>query len=206
MLEFRFSLLGEKEHEFYVAQFEPKEEVEKNIKLFSVKKEQLENLPEWNWCGICSLIMILKNVGINHPPITKIYHEAYDFGVYKLIDGKVIGAYHAELARYIEEKYNLKSCAIRNVDVKKLKKIILDNNFFIASVSPEIRHAPQKSSVKNGHLVLVFGVLEVNNITKFIFHNSTGFLSNNTQCSVELHADLFQEYFSGCGIIVKILK
>lgn len=90
---------------------------------------------------------------------------------------KVVGAYHAELARYIEEKYNLKSYAVRNVSVRELKQIILDNNFFIASVTPEIRYAPQKSLRKSGHLVLVFGVLERGGVTKFIFHNSTGFLA-----------------------------
>ena len=98
------------------------------------------------------------------------YYEAYDAGVYKLIDGKVVGAYHAGLARYIEERYNLKSHAVRNVGIIELKKIILGNNFFIASVTPEIRYAPQKSLRKSGHLVLVFGVLERGGVTKFIFH------------------------------------
>jgi len=203
MPDFKFSLLGENANEFYVSQFEPKEAVEKNIILFETKKEQLKNLPEWNWCGICSLVMILKGVGKSHPPIMEMYREAYVSGVYKLIDGKVIGAYHGELARYIEEKYGLKSRAVRNVDSEKLKKIILDNNFFIASITSEIRYAPQHPDRKSGHLVLVFGIMVQGGITKFIFHNSTGFFSSNTQCSVEMEADLFQKYFSGCGIVVR---
>jgi len=203
MKNFRHSILGERADEFYVSQIEPREETENKINLFKSDYEKYKNLPEYNWCGICSLAMILNGLNISHSSVEEMYQEAFDFGVYELVGDKVIGAYHKKFAQYIQEKFNLESSTVRNVNFRKIKKIILNGNFFIASVTPDIRYFPKKSAERSGHLILVFGISEEDAVQKIIFHNSTGFSSTNSQCSVEMPFKLFKNYFSGNGIIVK---
>jgi hypothetical protein len=193
-------LLGKNATNFYVPQIEPREKIEEAINLLQKENpERWMNLPQWNWCGICALTMLLDSIHIPHPPLLQMYQATFDFGVYKLIDGKIIGAYHKPLAQYIKKEFHLESSAMRDVTTKKLEEIILNNNFFIASVTPEIRLCPTLPTKKGGHLIFIFGIKN----NSFIFHNSTGFFSNNTQCSVEMPFDLFEKYFSGSGIAVK---
>lgn len=203
MKNFRHSILGERADEFYVPQIEPREEIENKINLFKSDSEKYKNLPEYNWCGICSLAMVLNGLDINHSSVGDIYKEAFEFGVYELVEDKVVGAYHKKFAQYIKERFNLESFAVRNMNFRKLKKIILDDSFFIASVTPDIRYFPEKSAERSGHLVLVFGISEEDAVQKIIFHNSTGFSSTNSQCSIEMPFKLFKNYFSGNGIVVK---
>jgi hypothetical protein len=143
--------------------------------------------------------MILKATKKDAPPVMEMYKKAFQHGAYKFINNKVVGAYHQELANFIETEFKLKSYTAKDLSAADVGRIISDGNFFIASVTPDIRCQPNIPDRKNGHLILVFGSEK----DKLIFHNSTGFSSNNSQVSVEMGFDLFEKYFSGRGIIVE---
>ena len=188
--------------EFYVPQFFPASDVERRV--LSYKPEQDCNKPEWNWCGICCALMILKSLGIQNPGIDRMYQVAYEkYKVYRMVEGKVIGAYHKPLAKYMKSEFGLKTEAVQDVDVFDVASFIRGDKVFIASVTPQIRSldgiAPRS---KNGHLVLIYGIRPHGNDFHFLIHNSTGFASNATQCEVEVSAQRFAECFSGRGVAV----
>jgi hypothetical protein len=186
----------------FVPQFDPAEDVERRI----AKREQEDmNDPEWNWCGICCVRMILLGLGKEAPPIEEMYRTAFDdYGVFKMVDGAVIGAYHKELARYIERGCGLAAYAKRGMSANDVADMINGGWYIIASVSASIREpdgeVPEK---KGGHLVLVHRVEKTNSNQAFIIHNSTGFVSTDTQRNVPIPEARFAECFSGCAILVR---
>ena len=185
----------------FVSQFGTREAVEGRIA--NKQNEDLHD-PEWNWCGLCCVRMIALGLELNPPDLSEMYHKALDhYHVFKLIDGKLIGAYHRELASYISGEFNLSAQAVRYQTIEDVAGLIEHGNFFIASVSAEIRKLEgQEPKRQNGHFVLVWGVERTQDSGYFIIHNSSGFLSLKTQETVRVSVERFATCFSGNGIIV----
>lgn len=163
------------------------------------------NLPHWNWCGICCLrAVVLAQTG-NAPPLEEMYRTAFDeYAVFRWIGGCVIGAYHKELADYAQRALGLQARRVSELATTDLAAMVSEGKFLIASVAPEIRYkAGDEPSVRGGHLVLVFGVEEVDGERHFRLHNSAGFESLGTAADALISEARFRACFSGRGIVIK---
>lgn len=194
--------------QFYVPQFGTAETVEREI-LHRANADM--NLPEWNWCGMCCTQMILRALGRSTPGLKQMYERAtHEYGVYRTENGQVVGAYHKELAKYIEEEFSLSARTARGLTLPKLVELIRGGTFIIASVSPEIRELKpgKEPPTKNGHLVLVYGLCssyedaDGHGVRALILHNSAGFQNQRTQCHARLRTQRFMDCFSGNAILV----
>lgn len=201
----------------FVSQFKTPEEVEERIK--NRVNENMDD-PEWNWCGICCVRMILLGLGREVPPLEEMYRTAFDeYQVFRRVDGKIIGAYHHDLATYIREEFGFRAWReygqhqadvfgfmpkdARGMSTLEIAEHVHLGRHVIASVSASIRDlfgpAPE---TKGGHLVLIYGVEEAEEGRVFILHNSAGFLSNGTQQAVRVTDKRFGECFSEKAIVV----
>lgn len=185
----------------FVAQFEPPETTEERI---ANRANEDLNLPEWNWCGICCLRMVLLGINKEAPSLTEMYQTAFDqYGVFRMIDSRVVGAYHRELAQYARMEFGLFTECVRGQSTSDIAQLLTRGAFVIASVSSKIRKLeganPERRS---GHLVLVYRVQENNGRRSFLIHNSAGFLSLGTQSAVLIPEDRFDACFSGNGIMI----
>ncbi len=189
----------------FVPQFEPAEDVERRIA--NIANEDM-NAPEWNWCGMCCVRMIalveFRLYGPAVPTLEEMYRTATEkYGVYKTVDGQVVGAYHAELGEYAREElgFLMGGMTKRNCTTGGLVDLLRTGRYVVASVSPEIRNLDGgKPKQKSGHLVLVYGYEETSNGRVFILHNSAGFLSTKTQRAARVTEERFLDCFSGCVI------
>ncbi|NBT37921.1 MAG: hypothetical protein EBT21_07430, partial [Actinobacteria bacterium] len=121
----------------FVPQFEPAEDVERRI---GNRDSEDMNGPEWNWCGICCVRMIALGLGRSVPTMDEMYRTAFDaYGVFKMVDGSVIGAYHRDLASYVTGEFGLAAEARRNLSAGDVAAAIVDGHYVVASVSPKIR-------------------------------------------------------------------
>lgn len=190
--------------DFFIPQFANAEAVE--CMITNLKNADL-NAPEWNWCGICCTRMILLALGREAPPRLDMYRCAFKkHHAYREKEGRVIGAYHKELATYIEQEFQLRSRTERGLTLTRLIELISEGAFVIASVSAEIRHLiGTPPNTKSGHFVLVYGIRFTGeeHEPEIILHNSAGFLRLKTQSHVHVPATRFLECFSGNGILVQ---
>lgn len=186
----------------FVAQFEPAETTEARI---ANRGWENQNLPEWNWCGICCVRMILLGLGRTAvPALDEMYRTAFDrYGVFRMENNKIIGAYHRELAEFMRREFALDAACVRGQSLGDLARLVAGGSCFIASVSSEIRRldGPEPER-RNGHLVLVYGVHRNTRGRSFLIHNSTGYSSLKTQSAVLVPEERFRVCFSGNGIIV----
>ncbi|MFA6591435.1 MAG: C39 family peptidase [Patescibacteria group bacterium] len=185
----------------FVPQVEPRESVEEQLEN---RKEEDLNLPHWNWCAICCVRMIVLGLGFEVPDMIDMYNTATEkYGVYRLVDGRIIGAYHRELASYVKGEFGLKARALRRQSTDNVARWISRGYYFIASVSSDIRKTGAEVPIRqNGHLVLVYDVLETSEGRFFILHNSAGFSRTNTQSEVLVSENRFAQCFSGNGLII----
>lgn len=184
----------------FVSQFEPAEDVERRVA--NVANEDM-NAPEWNWCGMCCVRMILFALGRDAPGLEEMYRMAFDAGVFKTIDGQVVGAYHRQLEDFIYHEFGLVAFADRRRSTSDIAQAISRGRYVIASVSSAIREidgvVPEK---KSGHLVLVYAVELTEHGRTFVLHNSAGFSSLGTQTAVRITEERLRDFFSGCFITV----
>jgi len=164
------------------------------------------NAPEWNWCGMCCVRMVLLGLGREAPSLDEMYRMAFDDGVFRMVDGEVVGAYHKQLAAHVAKRFGLVgSRAMRGLSAEDVAVIVGgdDPRYVIASVSAKIRDlvgSPPES--KGGHLVLVYGVETTDAGRFFVLNNSAGFASTNTQRAVRVPEARFVECFSGNAIVI----
>lgn len=185
----------------FVPQFESAEDVERRI---ANRENEDMNAPEWNWCGICCVRMVLLGLGRDAPTREQMYRTAFDeYGAFKTVDGSVLGAYHRELATFVEQEYGLGARAARNLSADDLARLVDEGRYAIVSVSASIRTPdsgpPERRS---GHLVLVYRVEETEAGRVFVLHNSAGFESLGSQTAVRVPEARFVECFSGNAILI----
>lgn len=185
----------------FVSQFASAEDVERRI---ANRGNEDMNAPEWNWCGICCVRMILLGLGRDAPTLEEMYRTATDkYGAYKRVDGSVIGAYHRDFAAFVAGEYGLETRAARNLSAGDVVRFVDDGWYAIASVAPSIRE-PESGppGQRSGHLVLVYRVDASDAGLAFVLHNSAGFARTNTQREVPVPEARFVECFSGSAILV----
>lgn len=185
----------------FVPQFESAEGVERRI---ANRTNEDMNAPEWNWCGICCVRMILLGLGREVPTREEMYRNAFDgYGVFKTVDGNIVGAYHRELATFVEREYGLAARAMRNMSGNDLARYVDDGQYAVASVSASIRDPgsglPERRS---GHLVLVYRVEQTDAGRAYVLHNSAGFASLGSQAAARVPEERFMECFSGNAILI----
>lgn len=184
----------------FVPQFESAEAVERRI---ANRENEDMNAPEWNWCGICCVRMILLGLGRDAPTREEMYRTAFDQGVFKMVDGNVIGAYHSELADYIAQEFGYHASTHRRRTTEDLARSIADGAYAIVSVSAAVRDLDGgKPERKNGHLVLAYAVEQTEQGRVFVLHNSAGFASTHTQVGVRVTETRLNECFSGCYVSI----
>ncbi len=185
----------------FVAQFEPREATEERI---TNRENEDLNAPEWNWCGVCCARMMVLGVRGDAPSMDEMYRKAFDeYGVFRMIDGEVVGSYHRELARYLCDEFEFDAMPKRGLRPDDLVKIVREGGCFIASVSAKIRFLEEETPMKKvGHLVLIYDVVETSEGRWFVLHNSAGFASLGTQEAVHVPEQRFMDCFSGNGIVV----
>lgn len=130
--------LRNKPERFYVPQFATADAVEQEIH----DRETADmNQPQWNWCGICCVQMILRSLGDHRiPSLGEMYERATNpYRVYRVENQRVVGAYHKELARYIQDEFALSARTERGLTLPKLIQLVREGTFVIASVAPDIR-------------------------------------------------------------------
>jgi len=147
--------------------------------------------------------MVLLGLGMDPPPLGEMYRTAFDaYGVFKNVDGSVVGAYHREFAEYVRSEFDLPAEARRGLSANDVAAAVADS-YVIASVSPNIREIDGLSPVtKSGHLVLVYRVEETERGRVFVLNNSAGFNSTNSQVGVRVPEARFLECFSGSAVLI----
>jgi len=150
--------------------------------------------------------MILLALGREAPSLLALYERAFEAGVYRYQEERVIGAYHREFANFINQEFQLKSRVERRISATRITQLIQqEGSFVIASVSADIRNQTGPlPETKNGHFVLVYGVHvpDSGQEIQIILHNSAGFQSLGTQSHVHVPITRFMSCFSGNGILV----
>lgn len=200
MKEFLIPSMRVSPERFYVPQIEPRENIENWINAEWIPERW--RLPESNWCALCCVRSYCLSLGLIVPSLEELYDRATKYLVYRDIDNRIIGAYHVNLATFIELEFGLVAEARRDMTAADIAKALMtDGCAVFASVSPQIRRTDAVVAPKNpsGHFVFVYGV----GLDSVIHHNSTGFASNNTQSHVATPWQKFMECFSGRAIVVQ---
>ena len=189
----------------YVSQYESREYAAPDEYIFWAPK----------LCGMACFKMILKATKLwtsdgpaagraSDVPIVDLGKKAMAAGCYAKDPTnakRLIGMLHKPFLKFAGQ-YGLAGKLLWYIGANAVAKKILDNNFVIASVHYDIRHAGARPESKMGHLVLVHG-FEIKNgeIAGFYIHNPSGFYG----ISQENHfipVDDFIHCFSGRIIVL----
>lgn len=199
MKEFLITSMRENPERFYVPQIEPRENIEDWINAEWTPERW--RLPESNWCALCCVRSYCLSLGLIVPSLEELYDRAMKYLVYRDIDNRIIGAYHASLATFIELEFGLFAEARRDMTAAGVAKAMMTNECAVfASVSPQIRSTDiaEAPKIPSGHFVFLYGLC----LDSVILHNSAGFASNETQSHVVTPWWKFMECFSGRAIVV----
>ena len=198
MKEFLIPSMRVNPERFYVPQIEPRENIEAWVNAEWTPERW--RLPESNWCAMTNVRSYCMSLGKIVPSLEELYSHATKYLVYRDIDDRIIGAYHASLATFIELEFSLVAEAKRNMSAADVAAALMDDCAVFASVSPQIRCTDAAPAPKNpsGHFVFVYGL----GLDSVILHNSAGFVSNETQSHVVTPWWKFMECFSGRAIVV----
>ncbi len=199
MKEFLIPSMRVNPERFYVPQIEPREDIENWINAEWTPERW--RLPESNWCALCCVRSYCLSLGLIVPSLEELYDRAMKYFVYRDIDNRIIGAYHANLATFIELEFGLFAEARRDMTAADVAKVMMtDECAVFASVSPQIRSSDiaEAPKIPSGHFVFLYGLY----LDSVILHNSAGFASNETQSHVVTPWWKFMECFSGRAIVV----
>lgn len=203
MKEFLIPSMRENPDRFYVPQIEPRENIEAWVNAEWTPERW--RLPESNWCALTCVRSYCMSLWKIVPSLDELCSHAMKYLVYRDIDNRIIGAYHANLATFIELEFGLIAEVRRDMKAADVAQALMtDECAVFASVSPQIRCTDAASTPKNpsGHFVFVYGLA----LDSVILHNSTGFASNGTQSQVVTPWWKFMECFSGRAIVVRQKK
>jgi hypothetical protein len=158
-------------------------------------------------CGIVCLKMIIKALKPELTPTTK---ELLEIGLKKHAYEERKGWIHKGLIE-IGKEYGLEGNRESvGEDIEKIKKHILNKQLVIASVSHGFevgkKYKLEDESIyivpKGGHLVVIFGVEEKNNLVDKLFLHHPSSYKDYEWPNYEISKDVFLKSFSEAGNII----
>ncbi|MBK9729061.1 MAG: C39 family peptidase [Saprospiraceae bacterium] len=169
--------------------------------------ESEQEYAKWvlNICGMACLSMALRYFKCKVEGTIILAKDAFRYQVFKEKNKGLSGMHYKEFCIWVRN-YGLNAVIYTSLGIRGLQKLLSDGKLIIASVHPDIREyrTLNDSSKKGGHLVLLIGYDKQKNT--LIFHNPSGFSSNNTQNNQEILVPKFLEYFAGRGIAIYPLR
>lgn len=195
---------GSDPRRFYTCQIEDPRNLEKWVQSPNARDY---TKPEANLCAMCCTSMILKSEEISPPSTLELFGQAAGFSVFRpKPDGSGWkGAYHMELADYLEAQWGMRTWAERNMKPGFIRLMLTFGNYCMLSVHPEIRlRTTELPPGKSGHIVLVYGFYVTRRRRlRFLVQNSAGFASQDSQIGMSISEHRLAQVFSGNGVIVR---
>lgn len=194
----------------YFSQWESRDLVEKIITRQIEAKDDprwqesgakdVKEYASWSWsgCGMACLKMILAHKNHTVIPLVTLGKQCLQYDGYRLPLETHPGLYYKPFVRFSKEKYDLNAKAVSALTLAEIKKALSEGGYVIASVSPEIRFPKKIPTKRGGHLVLIFGYDDENQVV--YLHNPSGF--KNSQERVAVTYSQFKKFFDNKGIIV----
>lgn len=179
----------------------------KNVKAWvTSEKARDQKRPAAHWCSICCVHMILKAEDVAEWDLPTLFNLACEDRVFQQHGSTFKGAFHAELAAFIEHRFGLASTAVRNLSASDIMEHLEHGRYCMLSVHPSIRDpevtVPPRRS---GHFVLVYGYRKEGDSIVFFLQNSSGWHENSSQIGHVVSAERFMAFFSGNGVVVSKL-
>lgn len=156
------------------------------------------SLWSWNGCGMACLRMILGTTNHKVIPLVKLGKQCLARDVYQQPLESSPGLFYKPFVTFIEKEFGWKGKASSSLTALEIKRTLSQSGYVIASVTPEIRHPNKKPIRKSGHLVLLLGYDDTNEV--FYLHNPSG--SDDTQEYCEISYKDFAKFFSNKGILI----
>lgn len=194
----------------YFSQWESRELVEKIVtKQIEAKDDprwresgakDIKEYTSWSWscCGMACLKMILAHKEHTIIPLVTLGKQCLEYDGYKLPLENHPGLYYKPFVQFIREKYGLNGKASSALTLTEIKRSLSDGGYVIASVTPEIRFPAKKPTKHGGHLVLLFGYDDTEQVV--YLHNPSGW--KDSQEKVEIPYVQFKKFFDNKGIVI----
>ncbi|GES50097.1 hypothetical protein RsS93_27110 [Rhizobium dioscoreae] len=160
----------------------------------------VEDYARWagNLCGMACLKMVLAARTGKIIPIMDLAMGCREYGGYvEEVDGRIKGLIYAPFVPFVRDRFNLAARVVTGISVADIADILMQSEFFIASVHHSIRWPETEPPAKGGHLVLVTAV-DGNSIR---FHNPSGHV-DATRENAEMPLEVFERFFAGRGIAI----
>jgi len=151
-----------------------------------------------NSCGMACLKMILAARTGEIVPIVDLALACKEYGGYvEEPDGKIKGLIYAPFVPFVKDRFGLNARVVTGVSTGDVSDILVQSEFFIASVHHSIRWPETEPPAKGGHLVLVTAA----DTGSIRFHNPSGHEAA-TRENVEMLPETFDRFFAGRGIAI----
>ena len=198
------------EHVPYFSQWESRELTEKII----TKQTRAQDDPNWqqsgaknpdeyaswswNGCGMACLKMILADAQSKTIPLVELGKRCQSYGGYQTPVDDSPGLFYKPFATFVQQEFGLRAKAVPAMTITEIKSALGGGGYVMASVTPEIRFPAKSPAKRGGHLVLIIGYDDHNQVV--YLHNPSGFAG--TQENVAVAYGLFTKFFDHKGIII----
>jgi hypothetical protein len=153
----------------------------------------------WNLCGIACLRMVLSGKKLPVPPAITLAKESVKFGCYTPEPHFIGGLFYKPFITFLNQKFGLKAQIANPLSIHRIKYLLAQNCYLIASVNPAIRFPNSSPLKKGGHLVLITGYDQNNK--SLVFQNPSGFYSLSQE-NVPISETSFAKFFARRGIVI----
>lgn len=150
-------------------------------------------------CGMTCLSMILRHFKTADIGPVELFKRSLGYGCYVVPadGGDIKGLFHIPFVKFLRDEFKLEARSLQFVGPYVIADEIARGNLVMASVNWEIREPEPRPERRNGHLVLVTGVVKEKwHLKGFTIHNPSGTNpANQSHHFVEL--EKFVKCFSG---------
>ena len=155
-------------------------------------------------CGACCIKMVAEH---RAEPLllAEVIKSGVELGGYDVATDE--GWYYKPLSN-MAEMYGLSSRVEPYLPKNLLAQIVIEHNFVIASVNPQIIRGDSKitNTDKSGHLVVVLGVrVEQGRVQGFYIHNPSG-KSAEMQHNAYIPVEVFDKAYGERGVVVSQVR
>ena len=195
----------------YFSQWESRELVEKIVtKKMSAAADPrwkesgaktTEEYVSWSWscCGMACLKMILAHKQNKIVPLVTLGKKCLEYGGYRQPVETSPGLFYKPFVSFIKNEYGLKGRAMSVLTLPEIKRTLSNGGYAIISVTPEIRFPLKEPTKRGGHLVLVVGYDD--NEQVIYLNNPSGF--KDSQERVAIPYAHFRRFFDHKGILIE---
>jgi hypothetical protein len=148
-------------------------------------------------CGMACFKMILAARTGRVVPTLELARRSLSYGAYRVEGDDIRGLIYAPFVTFAAAAFGIAARVVTDVEAADLPGLLVEAEFFMASVHPWVRWPDREPPQRGGHLVLVTSVAD----GMVTFHNPSGH-EPATQSAARLPVETFGRFFAGRGIAV----